>query len=204
MAESKNGPDGAYLRLRVLGPSMRKIKNGGIQNVNSQHNRTLKLAVSAVIAALYAALTIALAPISYGPLQFRVSEALTVIPFLIPGTVWGLFIGCILANLYTGSVLDILFGSLATLLAALLTARFGRQGNTVKNRVLGCLMPVVFNAVIVGAVLTWGYQIQEFENPLLSYGFNALTVGIGEAGVLYLIGYPLIQVLPKIKFFREM
>ena len=74
--------------------------------MNSQRNRTLKLAVSAVIAALYAALTIALAPISYGPLQFRVSEALTVIPFLIPGTVWGLFIGCILANLYTGSVLD--------------------------------------------------------------------------------------------------
>ena len=172
--------------------------------MNSQSNRTRRLAVSAVIAALYAALTIALAPISYGPLQFRVSEALTVMPFLIPGTVWGVFIGCILANLYTGSVLDILFGSLATLLAALLTARFGKQGNTAKNRLLGCLMPVVFNAVIVGAVLTWGYQMQEFENPLLSYGFNALTVGVGEAGVLYLIGYPLMQVLPKLRVFRDM
>ena len=172
--------------------------------MNSQSNRTRRLAVSAVIAALYAALTIALAPISYGPLQFRVSEALTVMPFLIPSTVWGVFVGCILANLYTGSVLDILFGSLATLLAALLTARFGKQGNTAKNRLLGCLMPVVFNAVIVGAVLTWGYQIQEFENPLLSYGFNALTVGVGEAGVLYLIGYPLMQVLPKLRFFRDM
>ncbi len=172
--------------------------------MKSQDTRTRKLALYAVIAALYAALTIALAPISYGPLQFRVSEALTVIPFLIPGTVWGLFAGCILANLYTGSVLDIVFGSLATLLAALCTARFGKAGNTVKNRLLGCLMPVVFNAVIVGAVLTWGYQIQEFENPLLSYGFNALTVGIGEAGVLYLIGYPLLQYLPKIKFIREM
>ena len=171
--------------------------------MNSQRNRTLKLAVSAVIAALYAALTIALAPISYGPLQFRVSEALTVIPFLIPGTVWGLFIGCILANLYTGSVLDILFGSLATLLAALLTARFGRQGNTVKNRVLGCLMPVVFNAVIVGAVLTWGYGFREFESPLASYGFNALTVGLGEAAVLYLIGYTLLRQLPRIQAIRE-
>ena len=172
--------------------------------MKSQSNKTLKLAVCAVIAALYAALTIALAPISYGPLQFRVSEALTVIPFLIPGTVWGLFVGCILANLYTGSVLDILFGSLATLGAALCTAWFGKKGSTAKNRLLGCLMPVVFNAVIVGAVLTWGYQIQEFENPLLSYGFNALTVGIGEAGVLYLIGYPLMSYLPKIKFFRDM
>ena len=171
--------------------------------MNSQRNRTLKLAVSAVIAALYAALTIALAPISYGPLQFRVSEALTVIPFLIPGTVWGLFIGCILANLYTGSVLDILFGSLATLLAALLTARFGRQGNTVKNRVLGCLMPVVFNAVIVGAVLTWGYEgMNIFEHPGV-FAFNALTVGLGEAAVLYLIGYTLMKQLPKVKFFRE-
>ena len=172
--------------------------------MKSQSSRTLKLAVSAVIAAVYAALTILLAPISYGPVQLRVSEALTVLPFLIPSTVWGLFAGCVLANLYTGSVLDIIFGSLATLGAALCTAYFGKQGSTVKTRLLGCLMPVVFNAVIVGAVLTWGYGFQEFESPLASYGFNALTVGIGEAGVLYLIGYTLLRQLPKLKFFREM
>ncbi len=168
-----------------------------------KNNATLRLAVSAVVAAAYAALTVALAPISYGAVQFRVSEALTVLPFLMPCTVWGVFAGCILANLYTGSVLDIVFGSLATLLAALLTARFGKKGSTVKNRLLGCLMPVVFNAVIVGAVLTWGYQIQEFANPLASYAFNAFTVGLGEAGVLYLIGYPLLCKLPGIRFFRE-
>ena len=91
-----------------------------------KNNATLRLAVSAVVAAAYAALTVALAPISYGAVQFRVSEALTVLPFLMPFTAWGLFAGCILANLYTGSVVDILFGSLATLLAALLTARFGK------------------------------------------------------------------------------
>ena len=167
------------------------------------HSKTLPLVVAAVIAAAYAALTILLAPISYGAVQFRVSEALTVLPFLMPCTVWGVFVGCILANLYTGSVLDIVFGSLATLLAALLTARFGKKGNTVKNRLLGCLMPVLFNAVIVGAVLTWGYQIQEFDSPLASFGFNALTVGLGEAGVLYLIGYTLLRQLPKIKAIRE-
>ena len=167
-------------------------------------SKTLSLAVSAVIGAAYAALTIALAPISYGPVQFRVSEALTVLPFLMPGTVWGVFVGCVLANLYTGSVLDIVFGSLATLLAGLCTAWFGKKGNTVKNRLLGCLMPVVFNAVIVGAVLTWAYQIQEFESPLASFGFNALTVGLGEAGVLYLIGYTLLRQLPKLKVFREL
>ena len=163
----------------------------------------LRIATAAVVAAAYAALTIALAPISYGALQFRVSEALTVLPFFMPCTIWGLWIGCILANLYTGTVADIVFGSLATLLAALCTAWFGKRGNTVKNRILGCLMPVVFNALIVGAVLTWGYQIQEFSDPLASFGFNALTVGLGEAGVLYLIGYTLLLQLPKIKLFRE-
>ena len=170
----------------------------------NRKNTTLRIVTAAVIAAAYAALTIVLAPISYGPVQFRVSEALTALPFLMPFSVWGIFIGCVLANLYTGSVLDIVFGSLATLLAGLLTAWFGKKGNTVKNRLLACLMPVFFNAVIVGAVLTWGYQFQEFpDNPLASYGFNALTVGLGEAAVLYLIGYPLLSQLPKIKSLRE-
>lgn len=166
-------------------------------------NTTLFLTVNAVIAALYAALTIALAPISYGPIQFRVSEALTALPFLMPGSVVGIAVGCVLANLYTGSVLDIVFGSLATLLAGLLTAWFGKRGSTVKNRLLGCLMPVVFNMVIVGAVLTWGYELQEFASPVKSFGFNALTVGLGEAGVLYLIGCPLLRQLPKLKGVRE-
>ena len=167
-------------------------------------NAVFRLAVMAVIAAAYAALTIILAPISYGPVQFRVSEALTALPFLMPGAVWGIFVGCVLANLYTGSVLDIVFGSLATLLAGLLTAWFGKKGNTVKNRILGCLMPVLFNAVIVGAVLTWGYGFQEFpDSALLSYGFNALTVGLGEAGVLYLLGYTLLCQLPKIPVVRD-
>ncbi len=172
--------------------------------MNRQENsKILKLSVSAVIAAVYAALTVVLAPISYGPVQFRVSEALTALPFLMPGTVWGIFIGCVLANLYTGSVLDIVFGSLATLLAGLCTARFGKKGNTIKNRLLACLMPVLFNAVIVGAVLTWGYQFRQFPDPIKSYGFNALTVGLGEAAVLYLLGYTLLKQLPKIKSVRE-
>ena len=169
----------------------------------NQSPRTRMLAVSAMVAAAYAALTIALAPISYGAVQFRVSEALTILPFFIPGTVWGLYVGCILANLFTGNVFDIVFGSLATLLAGLLTARFGRGGNTVKNRLLACLMPVLFNAVIVGAVITWAYEGQSiFERPGL-YALNAAWVGLGEAGVLYLIGYTLMKHLPKLKFFRE-
>jgi len=167
-------------------------------------NTTLLLTVNTVIAAAYAALTIGLAPLSYGPIQLRVSEVFTVLPFLMPGSVLGVVVGCVLANLYTGSVLDIVFGSCATLLAALLTAYFGEKGNTVKNRLLGCLMPVLFNAVIVGAVLNWGYRLQAFSNPLASYAFNALTVGLGEAAVLYLLGYPLLVNLPKIKSVRTL
>ena len=173
--------------------------------MKEQNRRNLlKMAVIAIVAAAYAALTIVLAPISYGPIQFRVSEALTALPFLMPCTVWGVFLGCILANLYTGSVLDIVFGSLATLLAGLLTAWFGKKGSTVKNRLLGCLMPVLFNAVIVGAVLTRGYQLQQFpDNSMASSGFHALTVGLVEAAVLVLIGYTLLRQLPKIKVIRE-
>ena len=166
-------------------------------------NATLFLTTNAVLATLYAALTIALAPISYGPVQFRVSEALTALPFLMPGSVLGIAVGCVLANLYTGSVLDIIFGSLATLLAGLMTAWYGKRGNTTRNRMLGCSMPVAFNAVIVGAVLTWGYQIQELSTPIASFAFNGLTVGLGEAAVLYLIGYPLLTQLPKIRNVRE-
>ena len=169
----------------------------------NKQNRTRRLAVSAIAAAAYAVLTVLLAPISYGAVQFRVSEALTVLPFLIPSTVWGVTIGCVLANLYTGSVLDIVFGSLATLLAAVCTAYVGKKGNTVKTRLLGCLPPVLFNAVIVGAVLTWGYQIRPFTGALASYGFNALTVGLSELGVLYLLGYPLLKLLPRMKYFQE-
>ena len=150
-------------------------------------NTTLFLTSNAVIAALYAALTIALAPISYGPVQFRVSEALTVLPFLMPGSVLGITLGCLLANLYTGNIMDMIFGTLATYLAGVMTAHFGKKGN----------------AVIVGAVLTWAYQLREFSSPLASFAFNGLTVGLGEAGVLYLIGYPLLVSLPKMKVFRE-
>ena len=80
---------------------------------------TRSLCVSAVIAALYAAMTLLLAPISYGPIQLRLSEAMTLLPILLPQAVPGLFVGCLIANLYTGMLTDIIFGSLATLIAAI-------------------------------------------------------------------------------------
>ena len=91
---------------------------------------TRSLCVSAVIAALYAALTLLLAPISYGPIQLRLSEALTLLPILLPEAVPALAIGCLLANILGGAtIFDIIFGTLATLLATavIMIARTARE-----------------------------------------------------------------------------
>ncbi|MCK4590192.1 MAG: QueT transporter family protein, partial [Candidatus Latescibacteria bacterium] len=103
-----------------------------------------------LIGALYAALTLALAPISYGPLQVRVSEALTVLPYVMPASVWGLFIGCFLANWLGGlGPWDIFGGSLLTLLAAILTYWVRKTGKPW----LAPLPPVLVNAFGVSAYL---------------------------------------------------
>ena len=85
--------------------------------------KTQKLITAAIIGALYAVLTMVLAPISYGPLQFRVSEVLCVLPYFMPYTAWGLLFGCVIANLVSAAgILDVVFGSLATLIACLCVA----------------------------------------------------------------------------------
>lgn len=163
--------------------------------------RTLTL--SAVVGAVYAVLTIALAPISYGALQFRVSEALCIMPYFCPGTAWGLFAGCLLANLMTGNVFDVAFGSLATLAAGLATASFGRRGMKWASAFLACLMPVIFNALVVGAVITGAYNgMNIFQHPGV-FALNALQVGLGEAGVMFILGLPLMRYLPRKVWFMD-
>lgn len=162
-----------------------------------------QLCVNAVIAAAYAVLTIMLAPISYGAVQCRVSEVLCVLPFLAPTTVWGLFLGCVLANLFTGNLFDIIFGSLATLLAALCTAWFGKRGQDMKNRILGCLMPVVFNAVIIGAVITGAYEGLNIFKNFGVFALNGLWVGLGEAVVMFVLGLPAISYIGKNRHLQE-
>ena len=165
------------------------------------------IAIAAVVGAAYAALTVGLAPISYGAIQFRVSEVLCILPYFIPSTAWGLFIGCAIANILGGGVLDIVFGSLATLLAALVTAWLGKKEHTLGNSVLACLQPVVFNAVIVGAVVTAVFTVEgETVNPFTHLGLYAATaasVGFGEAVVLLALGLPLMRWLPRQEFFKK-
>ena len=143
---------------------------------------TRSLCVSAVIAALYAALTLLLAPISYGPIQLRLSEALTMLPMLLPQAIPGLFVGCLIANLYTGMLTDIIFGSLATLLAAIGTYSLRRKPP------LAAACPVVCNGVIVGLVL----QTTSNMPLLLTMG----TVALGEAGAVA-IGMVLLSAIKR-------
>lgn len=166
-------------------------------------NKTLALCAAAVVGAAYAVLTVALAPISYGAIQFRASEALCIMPYFIPGTAWGLAAGCCIANLLTGNIFDIIFGSLATLAAGLCTAALGRRPHTRARAALGCLMPVVFNALVVGAVITTAYNgMGIFAHPGI-FALNAAQVALGEAAVMLFIGYPLARFLPEKAFFRE-
>lgn len=139
------------------------------------------LALAGIIAALYIALTLLFAPISYGQIQFRVSEALTLLPVVSPASIPGLFIGCFISNIFGGSVIDAVFGSLASLLAAILTRRF-RQ-----SLWLAALMPVVINAVVISLVLWHTSGL----HPYISF----LTVGAGQAVVCYLLGVPLVKLI---------
>ena len=146
---------------------------------------TKNLCLSALIAALYAAL--AFQPISYGAVQFRISEALTLLPVLFPQAVPGLTLGCLISNLFNpmgATVYDVVFGTLATLIAAVLTWRM-RASIWVR-----ALPPVLCNAVIVGLVLTYAYGIDMLW-------MNMLTVGLGEAVVCYVLGVPMIKLLSR-------
>lgn len=155
---------------------------------------TKKLSRAAVIAALYAALGLlsSFLNLAYGPVQLRFSEALCVLPFLMPEAVWGLFVGCLLTNVLSPyGLLDLIFGSAATLLAALLSARC-------KTRVGAAIPPILCNAVLVGALLSWeaGGTAASFA---ALFAYNAVTVGAGEAVACLIFGLPLLRVLEKRK-----
>ena len=155
-----------------------------------QQFNTRYLARAGVIAALYVVLTYlaGLMNLAYGPVQFRFSEALTVLPFLFPEAIPGLFVGCIVSNLISPyGVLDLVVGSLATLLAAVWTNRCGK-------RWFAPMPPVVANAVLVGAMIAW-YEAGFGAGFVPAFAYNALTVGLGELIVCYVLGLPLLAVL---------
>ena len=124
---------------------------------------TRALARAGIIAALYVALSLVVLPIASGTIQFRPSEALCVLPFFFPEAIPALFIGCMLSNLITGCVIwDIIFGSIITLAAAVLTYICGRLiKNTVLKIIIGGLFPVLLNAFLLPVI--WYYCYGELE-----------------------------------------
>ena len=161
-------------------------------------SKTRLLVLNGVIAATYAALTLAASALNlaYGPVQFRFSEALTVLPFLFPGTWPGLFVGCLVANLLSPyGLIDIAVGSTATLLAALWTAR-------VRSKWMAPFPPVLCNMVLVGGMIAW-YEVGFTAAFPKLFALNALWVGIGEAAVCYILGMLLLREIPKVSYLRR-
>lgn len=152
------------------------------------------LTLAALIAAVYAVLTFALPLPPYSGVQLRVAEAMTVLPFLFPAATPGLFVGCIIVNLFSPFPLDVVCGSAATLAACLLTQRM-------PSRWLAPLPPVLCNAVIVGAEIAW-YEAGFGPGFFQAYAYNAFTVGLGELIACVVLGELLLMALPRVPSLR--
>ena len=158
-----------------------------------------------MIAALYTVLTLAFHPIGFGVLQFRISEAMAVLPAAIPAAIPGLFLGCLISNAFSFSemvIADMIFGSFATLISAFLThyiAKALKGRNLVLRLVLIPLPPVIINALVIGALLSFFYS--------LPYAVAAFGVFVGQVGACYLLGCPLYLLvcnLEKSKWFNPL
>ncbi len=150
--------------------------------MNKTRNAVRYLVEAAVIAAMYAALTI-LIPGGSGQIQVRVSEALTILAFFTPAAIPGLFVGCLTANIFVGAgIYDIVLGSMATLIAAFLTSKM-------PAKYLAPLPPVIMNAVFVAIILKLTANLP----MLVTMGFVAL----GEIIACYGLGYPFLLLIEK-------
>lgn len=149
-------------------------------------NTTYFITQTAAIAAIYVVLTILFAPISFGPVQARIAEALCILPYFTPAAIPGVFIGCFLSNLFCGSVpMDIIFGSLATLIGAM--GSYALRG----NKWLVCIPPIAANTIIVPWVLRYAYGEAQLI-PILM-----VTVGIGEILAIAVLGNLLLTALER-------
>ncbi len=159
-----------------------------------EKNKSLLVSTGAIIAALYVVLTLianSLGLANYA-IQVRFSEALTILPYFTPVAIPGLFVGCILSNILTGAMpLDVVFGSLATLVGAIGTYHLGKVFP--KNTWLAPMPPIVANTIVVPLVLAYVYK---FEG---SIPYFMLTVGIGEIISCGILGLILLKTLNKYK-----
>ncbi|MFR8549235.1 MAG: QueT transporter family protein [Lachnospiraceae bacterium] len=156
--------------------------------------KVLFLVHAAAIAAVYVVLTLIFAPFGFGEIQVRISEALTVLPYFTPAAIPGLFVGCLIGNTVGGAIpIDIICGSIATLIGALITYRLRSY------RRLAPVGPIAANTVIVPFVLRFGYGVP------LPIPFMMLTVGIGEVISCGIIGMVVLTALERYRsvLFKE-
>lgn len=151
-----------------------------------KNKKALFITQGAVIAAIYVVLVVVFNYWSFGPIQFRIAEVLTILPYFTPAAIPGLFIGCIIANVMGGAVIwDIVFGSIATLIGAVGTYMLR------KNKWLAPLPPVIANTLIVPFVLKYAYGAEELV-PLLM-----VSIGASELVVCGVLGMLLLFALNK-------
>ena len=166
-----------------------------------QTKKLRSMLLSAMVAGIYAATSLAIPALSFGPVQMRIGEALTLMPILFSDSIIGITIGCAITNaigFMTGAnilgVVDIPVGTIATLLAGILTYRF-RNIKLFDLPILSALMPVLFNAIFIGAEL--GFLLSEGGFELAIFIPQAISVGVGELIACFVLGLPLIKALEK-------
>ena len=151
-----------------------------------------RLVRCAVIAAVYVVLCLVLAPFSYGAVQVRIAEALCLLPVFGAEYIVGVTLGCFLANLFGSTILDVVFGTLATLLACLVTYKL--RNVRVRGLALpAALPPIVFNALIVGPEIAVFFSDTPATLPLMIW--NGATVALGEAVACGVLGVALVKLI---------
>ena len=180
--------------------------------------KTHKMVQIALIGALYTALTLAVAPLSFGTVQFRISEALTLLPLFSPVGIWGVTFGCFFSNLLgflLGTnpigIVDAFVGSTATLFAAMLTHLIGRcafSGIEKRNRLVRSLLApipvIVLNGLLVGLELAVIFGGEPGESFGFIFAFQACSVALGETVILYTLGMMLCGVLYRNDLYKKL
>ena len=161
--------------------------------MNMKNLSVRRLVRCAVIAAVYVVVCLVLAPFSYGAVQVRVAEALCLLPVFGAEYIVGVTLGCFLANLLGSTVVDVVFGTLATLLACLVTYKL-RDVRVKGLAIPASLPPVVFNMIIVGAFEITFFFSDGAPTAMLAV-FNAVTVGIGELISCTVLGVALVKLI---------
>ena len=164
----------------------------------NQNPSVRKLVRCGVVAAIYVVLCMALQPLSYGAVQVRVAEALCLLPVFGAEYIAGVVLGCFLANLLGSTIVDVIFGTLATLLACLVTYKL-RNIRIKGLAVAASLPPVLFNAVIIGIEIA-----VMFPDPIwLACITNGISVGIGELISCTVLGVLLVKIIESSKALRK-